>query len=104
MKNKITAILLISVLTFSCLSGCKDRANTAKVPKTGNEEIKPQLVVAANPSLVLDGRNSVIAFNDVKNAMAADQRPQPLLRFMLKPIGLWFIRPVRIGKSTESTI
>ena len=46
MKNKITAILLISVLTFSCLSGCKGRANTAKVPKTGNEEIKPQLASA----------------------------------------------------------
>lgn len=78
MKNKITAILLISVLTFSCLSGCKDRANTAKVPKTGNEEIKPQLVVAANPSLVFDGRSSVIAFNDVKNAMAADRKAATL--------------------------
>lgn len=78
MKNKITAILLISVLTFSCLSGCKDRANTAKVPKTGNEEIKPQLVVAANPSLVFDGRSSVIAFNDVKNAMTADRKAATL--------------------------
>ena len=78
MKNKIIAILLILVLTFSCLSGCGNQTKTAEVPETGNEKIKPQLVVATNPSLVFDGQNNVIAFNDVKNAMTADRKAATL--------------------------
>ena len=77
MKNRIISILLAVVLTVCAFAGCGSKKTVIKTT-AGKQESKPQLVVALNPILAYDNGTSVIAFNDIRKAMSADQKEATL--------------------------
>lgn len=75
MKNRIIALILSLVLTVSALAGCgPQKAETVTNTPVKNQKSKPTLAVAMNPIISYDSGSSVIAFNDIKNAMSADRK------------------------------
>ncbi|MBE6727180.1 MAG: glycosyl hydrolase family protein [Ruminococcaceae bacterium] len=87
MKNRIISLILILVLTVSAFSGCGSK-QVVKNP-TSKQERKPQLVVAMNPILAYEEGNNKIAFNDIKNAMSADQKAATLTSLSDDTDWLW---------------
>ena len=77
MKKRIISLILTFVLTVSVFAGCGTQKTTVK-NNAAKQESKPQLVVAMNPILAYDNGSNIIAFNDIKNAMSADQKAATL--------------------------
>ena len=77
MNKRIISLILAIVLIISAFAGCRPQQAAVTNPAL-KQERKPQLVVATNPILAYANGNNVIAFNDVKNAMVADQKAATL--------------------------
>ena len=67
MNKRIITLLLCIVLMLSAFSGCTTNGGS-KLNSTS------QLAVAVNPILLFDEAETVIAFNDIKNAIVEDQK------------------------------
>ena len=88
MKKRIISLTLILVLIISAFVGCTPKQAAVKNPVI-KQERKPQLVVAMNPILAYDNGTNKIAFNDVKNAMSADQKSATLTSLTDSTDWLW---------------
>ena len=88
MKKRIISLILSVVLTISAFAGCGSQKTEVKEP-VEKQERKPQLVLAMNPILSYGDGMSIIAFNDVKNAMISDQKAATLTSLSDKTDWIW---------------
>lgn len=88
MKKRIISLVLTLVLIVSAFVGCTPKQVAVKKP-VNKQERKPQLVVAMNPILAYQNGTNKIAFNDVKNAMSADQKSATLTSLTDKTDWVW---------------
>lgn len=88
MKNRIISLVLTLILIVSAFVGCNPKPAVVNKP-VNKQERKPQLVVAMNPILAYQNGTNKIAFNDVKNAMSADQKAATLTSLVDKTDWMW---------------
>ena len=88
MKKRIISLVLTVVLIISAFVGCGPQSASVNKP-VKKQERKPQLVVAMNPILAYENGSNKIAFNDVKNAMSADQKSATLTSLTDTTDWLW---------------
>ncbi len=77
MTKRIVALLGALVLLLTFFTACGDNSGTQQGGNTPTKN-DPQLVVAINPVLVLDGTTTVIPYNDMNKAMAEDSKASTL--------------------------
>ncbi len=80
MNKRVVSVLLAAVLLLSLVAGCAD---TGKNPTPGGSNTPAgqnaaQLTIAINPVFVYDDNETVIAYNDIKNAAQADNETASL--------------------------
>jgi len=70
MKTRIVSIISAVALLLTLGVGCA--VTSTSDPTGGQSTVAPQLVVAVNPIFIYDDGETVIAYNDVKNATQTD--------------------------------
>lgn len=81
MNKRILALIMSIVLVLSVFSGCTN--NKEKLDTTS------QLAIAINPILLFDEEETVIAFNDIKDAIVKDQQNNSIDAFKKQTDWTW---------------
>ncbi len=76
MKKRLICVLAALFLLVTCFAGCGDETGSSGQQKPGKS--RAQLVVALNPVLVYEDNTSVVAYNDIKDAIKADNEKASL--------------------------
>ncbi len=76
MRKRIVALLAAAALLASLAMGCSNKG-TVEEP-AGEKGNQAQLVVAMNPVFLYDDNATVIAYNDIKNAVRTDREASNL--------------------------
>ncbi len=79
MKKRLIALVMALAMAVTLLAGCGAETETKKKKKDNpTSENVAQFAVAINPILAYDDGTSVVAFNDIKNAVKSDREGNTL--------------------------